>query len=234
MNKLLNCLWLFIIICLMIIYFNTPTRNVSENFGHVLFEKYPNMEKHHNKIKHAKIEKMFKSIVPILNKYNIKYWCVYGTLLGLHRDGFILPWDYDVDFAIEDVNINSILKNKKLLDDIKKEGLTLKKSKNNTLKIYRTMDVPPNSPEHLYLPTTHVDIYVFRANGKHLLRGCFYDWKVPCNQHIKKHKYKIKDIYPLKKINLKNYNFSVNFPNNTEDILDGKYGNWEVPKYTHV
>jgi phosphorylcholine metabolism protein LicD len=35
-----------------------------------------------------------------LNKYNIPYFLEGGTLLGIVRDGDLLPWDHDVDISI--------------------------------------------------------------------------------------------------------------------------------------
>lgn len=42
---------------------------------------------------------LFKT-VDILNKNNIKYWVSDGTLLGIIRDGGLIPWDDDIDIAI--------------------------------------------------------------------------------------------------------------------------------------
>tara|TARA_R110000824_G_scaffold182970_4_gene363966 strand:- start:385 stop:1056 length:672 start_codon:yes stop_codon:yes gene_type:complete len=32
-----------------------------------------------------------------LDNFNLKFWLVYGTALGLYRDGDFIPWDDDVD-----------------------------------------------------------------------------------------------------------------------------------------
>jgi len=207
--------------------------SVSEGLSHVLFDKYPHMKQHFDPRGHNKIEKMFKDVVPVLNKYNINYWCMYGTLLGLHRDGYILPWDYDIDFAIEDIYVDKLLNNKDFLNDIEKVGLSIKKSKNNTLKLYKTVDIPPGTKDTAYLSRKHIDIYVLRSDGTYIGRGCFFDWSIKCNPRIQRHKFKIDDIYPLKKVFLKNYGFPVNFPHKVDTLLRHNYGNWTVPKYTH-
>ncbi|CEG50269.1 LicD [Plasmopara halstedii] len=36
----------------------------------------------------------------ILNRHNVEYWLDKGTLLGIHRDGGLIPWEYDVDLGV--------------------------------------------------------------------------------------------------------------------------------------
>lgn len=35
-----------------------------------------------------------------LNKNKINYWVCHGSLLGLARDGQLIPWDHDIDLAV--------------------------------------------------------------------------------------------------------------------------------------
>lgn len=42
----------------------------------------------------------FLDSVSILNQSKIVYWACHGTLLGLVRDGALIEWDHDVDFAM--------------------------------------------------------------------------------------------------------------------------------------
>lgn len=39
-------------------------------------------------------------IKEIFNSYHIQFWLWFGTFLGLYRDGALIPWDEDTDFAI--------------------------------------------------------------------------------------------------------------------------------------
>ena len=42
----------------------------------------------------------FYDSVRELNNRKINYWVCHGSLLGLARDGDLIPWDHDVDIAI--------------------------------------------------------------------------------------------------------------------------------------
>jgi phosphorylcholine metabolism protein LicD len=44
--------------------------------------------------------KMLNDVTDILDKYNVKYWLDFGTLLGIVRENRILPWDDDMDISI--------------------------------------------------------------------------------------------------------------------------------------
>ncbi|RLN59005.1 hypothetical protein BBP00_00006734 [Phytophthora kernoviae] len=36
----------------------------------------------------------------ILKRHNVEYWLDKGTLLGVHRDDGLIPWEYDVDLGV--------------------------------------------------------------------------------------------------------------------------------------
>lgn len=48
----------------------------------------------------TEIDLNFVETINLLNKHNIPYWVCHGTLLGLIRDGRLIPWDHDIDIAI--------------------------------------------------------------------------------------------------------------------------------------
>ncbi len=45
-----------------------------------------------------------KAFAGITSKLGVRYWVDYGTLLGMVRDGELIPWDSDVDFSILEEN----------------------------------------------------------------------------------------------------------------------------------
>jgi lipopolysaccharide cholinephosphotransferase len=44
--------------------------------------------------------KLTDRVVDFLDKYGVDYWLESGTLLGVVREGRLLPWDHDVDITI--------------------------------------------------------------------------------------------------------------------------------------
>jgi hypothetical protein len=48
---------------------------------------------------------MLKDIKESLDKFNIKYWLDFGTLLGSIRNGEAIPWDGDFDLSTDDEQI---------------------------------------------------------------------------------------------------------------------------------
>ncbi|MBH45121.1 MAG: hypothetical protein CMC93_00715, partial [Flavobacteriaceae bacterium] len=61
--------------------------------------------------------KQLEKFNSIIEKFNIKYIAVAGTLLGLNRHGGIIPWDDDIDIGFEQEEWNKLFK---ILDVLKK------------------------------------------------------------------------------------------------------------------
>ena len=49
---------------------------------------------------HARMKKMLLFTIDQLQENNIPFWLEAGTLLGIYRDGDLIPWDYDADIGI--------------------------------------------------------------------------------------------------------------------------------------
>ena len=63
-----------------------------------------------------------KKTIDILDKANIEYWATDGTLVGIIRSKGFIPWDDDVDIAID---IKDKSKLRSLKDVFQKAGLEL-------------------------------------------------------------------------------------------------------------
>lgn len=46
------------------------------------------------------LDKNFRDVLDELNLRKIPYWVCHGSLLGLVRDGNLIEWDHDIDFAV--------------------------------------------------------------------------------------------------------------------------------------
>jgi hypothetical protein len=58
---------------------------------------------------------LFRGVNQHLRTLGGDYWIVYGTLLGWHREGRIIPHDYDVDFGAPAARYKEILNSAHLL-----------------------------------------------------------------------------------------------------------------------
>jgi phosphorylcholine metabolism protein LicD len=67
------------------------------------------MEKYINKIRYKQQYKILNECINILNNENIFYVPVGGTILGLHRDNCIIPYDDDFDFLIKKENKKKVI-----------------------------------------------------------------------------------------------------------------------------
>lgn len=45
-------------------------------------------------------ESMLRDVAMILDQSSIQYWLEGGTLLGIRRENRLLPWDNDIDLAL--------------------------------------------------------------------------------------------------------------------------------------
>ena len=50
-------------------------------------------------------EEEFHKVCNMLQKKHVNFWICHGTLLGIIREGRLLPWDHDIDFAVWDCEI---------------------------------------------------------------------------------------------------------------------------------
>ncbi len=64
-------------------------------------------------------ENLLSDVIAIFESCNITYWLEGGTLLGLRREGRLLPWDDDLDISIHESEFNKL---SLLQNTLKKKG----------------------------------------------------------------------------------------------------------------
>jgi phosphorylcholine metabolism protein LicD len=76
------------------------------------------MSKNHPKLTDKNLlraNKVLFDVIDFFEKENIIYYLEGGTLLGIVRDGRLLPWDHDIDLSISVRDADLFAKNKKKL-----------------------------------------------------------------------------------------------------------------------
>ena len=112
-----------------------------------------------------------KKTIDILNDNNIEYWATDGTLLGIKRSKGFIPWDDDVDIAIDKKDKQNL---RSLKDNFKHEGLDL-------VGVGKYMKVKYPKNKHVW-----IDVFIL-SNGV---------WP---QDHYKDIAFKHDELYPLKK-----------------------------------
>ncbi|MCK5442432.1 MAG: LicD family protein [Maribacter sp.] len=64
-------------------------------------------------------EKLLSDVITVFESCHITYWLEGGTLLGLRREGRLLPWDDDLDISIHESEKSKL---KRLEQNLRKKG----------------------------------------------------------------------------------------------------------------
>ncbi|MCW3788017.1 LicD family protein [Plebeiibacterium sediminum] len=174
-----------------------------------------------------KAKKLLTLITQVLDNNHITYHLEGGTLLGIVRDGDLLPWDHDIDLSID---ITDAKKLKSLQKHFWKKGLKL--SERKYTKSYgaikkgqtRIFKVKPiafsfwNIFDRNYDQKAMIgDIFVKVTDSKHTYWQAKGKILRVCKSHYKGH-------------DTVNFNGNIlKTPVNYHDYLTAKYGDWKTP-----
>jgi phosphorylcholine metabolism protein LicD len=165
---------------------------------------------------HQRMKNMLLKTIDILNEKRFKYWLEAGTLLGILRDGDLIPWDYDADLGIPADSADGIMK------------LRLDFFPNYLIKRRRIRS--PWIPGDMRVIKVKTPWEKIRQINFHVDLFCVY----PVQD-----KYRWVDSNALKHIDRKFYDTldtikwegrTINIPNNVEEYLSLRYGNWQIPE----
>ena len=174
-------------------------------------------------------EQLMFDIAELLNKNKIMYHIDHGTLLGIIRDGEILPWDIDIDFAVTSRDKDKII-------DILKKYLPLYKNiyvKNNNWAFeinYQAIKLEKDFENKPMIIT----IYNKASHNKdnNTILGLDLALKYSFQENIywivsKRRLYCRADIcFPTKDYKFKGKNLKIPYDENT--YLRSLYGNWKI------
>ncbi|WP_424962258.1 LicD family protein [Ekhidna sp.] len=150
----------------------------------------------------AILEEMFRKSISVLKESGEPYWLDFGTLLGYHRTGGIIPHDIDIDVAMMESAYESV---KKLKDKMPKG-----------LHFYDTSANHEGPKVYFSYKGYDFDIFFYEDKGDSV--RTFVEANYPNErQHISK-----KLIFPLKEDSFLGERVTV--PNDTLGYLELMYG----------
>ena len=144
-----------------------------------------------------------KITIDILDKSKIDYWATDGTLSGIKRSQGFIPWDDDVDIAIDKKDKQNL---RSLKDNFKHEGLDL-------VGVGKYMKVKHPKNKNVW-----IDIFILK-NGV---------WP---QDHYKDIAFKPGELYPLKKG--KFGKLTMNIPHKSDKYLDRIFKDWRKVAYIY-
>ena len=152
------------------------------------------------------IKQDFATLVKILNNLSINFFIDNGLLLGIHRDGDLIKWDWDIEFSLHDHDLSNNFV--KLIEELKKKGFKIHKvdKKDIKLDIYRGLPY---------------EIFSFSFKG----------WKHDESKRVFRRKgFSIPEKYFLTKDKVNYLGFELFCPGPIEEYLNYIYGDWRTPK----
>jgi len=165
-------------------------------------------------------ERMLIQIAKHLESCDIQYWLEGGTLLGIRREGRLLPWDNDVDLSLM---VDQYPKLDAFYDLLKKSGYRV-----------RTRFFKIDSPYFKKGDLRMIKIRERRFFGSIKGSVCldiFIKYPQKDNSYWKianKTKFVPSKFYKsFKKIRFKSHEYAI--PELTDDYLTYRYGDWQTP-----
>ena len=145
-----------------------------------------------------RLYELFNHLNDFLRKYAIPYVATDGTLLGAIRHGGLIPWDDDIDIAVDKKDVPTIEWLENILSSQGKYTFWKANKQKKYMKLFNGKDV-------------FIDIFIL-DNGV---------WP---QKHFKDLAFLQDELYPLKQT--KYGDITINIPNKSEQYLDRIFPDW--------
>lgn len=194
----------FLIIIGIIVYFATSKITSTDPFKNIWF---------HNPKQYNKVKYILNKVFEIFNKYKVKYYFAYGTLLGYARHNDLIPWDDDIDIIIDEDDLE-IFK-KKCIPELKKYNIDSVVFQNIPGIKYKLCDLRNTKIKGYNYSWPFIDIFVYKKINEYTI----FDYNE--NQKIS-----FPNKFKLKKVTMNNIHGYV--PENYELYLNKMFPNWST------
>lgn len=170
---------------------------------------------------------MLYSTIKFFDNSNIAYHLEGGTLLGIVRDGDLLPWDHDIDLSIPSSEVDKLLKARYKLY-LKGFKVTIRKSSKQSgpfekdqIYLFKIKKLIPSIIKFVYpwYAKNYVvlDVFVKVTDGN----DTYWRTEIRLLKVDKKHYQSFESL---------NYmGYKVKIPNDYKEYLTQKYGDWSIP-----
>ena len=165
-------------------------------------------------------EKLLTDITLIFEKHDVQYWLEGGTLLGIRRENRLLPWDNYLDISL---HIDEYPKLTELIKEIKNRGYRVRHRYFETNSDFfkegdlRMIKIRTKKFFGLLKGNVCLDIFV-----KYTIDNKTY-WEIDKKTKFVPHKF----YQSFKSIQFKGKSYAT--PENTDDYLTYRYGDWQTP-----
>lgn len=165
-------------------------------------------------------ESLLAEATAVFEKHRVNYWLEGGTLLGIRRENRLLPWDNDLDISL---HASETPKLALLLKELKRRGFRIRHRHFETTSDFfqkgdlRMIKIRSRKFFGLLKGNVCLDVFVKYTKAEKTY------WEID-----KKTKYVPAKFYAsFKNIRFKNKDYPI--PEETDDYLTYRYGDWQTP-----
>lgn len=167
--------------------------------------------------------KMLEDVTSIFDEYNIKYVLTAGTLLGIVREGRLLPWDKDVDLRVFRQDVERLFS---VVPKIKKAGYMVR------FRYQSRDDFPLKLNEVRILKIYSKKYFLFKGE---VMMDCFiatrhrdqYVWSCGGLKRYTKKAVPVKYYDSLDTLHFNGKDYFI--PSDKYEYLELRYGDWKTP-----
>lgn len=165
---------------------------------------------------------LLRKCIKFLEKHNIIYWAIGGTMLGAIRDKGMIPWDDDSDIAMSKQEAEKLLTMKNELDDID-IGIA------EWFGGYKLYDKKGKNIGHKYkYPFVDIFVMITNENGDYIYENEY-------TRYLWSDIYIYDELFPLKKYKFED--FYIYSMNNPYPMLNKCFEGWNIKgakNYDHM